>query len=197
MADLNDLLNRLPIDDIAKQVGASPDEVRAAAAAALPTMVAGLAAQTGDETSSEKLAGALAEHDNDLAQGDIDVTQVDTADGQKIVGKLFGDQADTVAQGISGAVPAAGVDQGLVKKLLPILAPIVLSYVMGQFTGKKGGAPASGGLGDILGGLLGGGSGHSGGLGDILGSVLGGGTKGTAKNDNPLGSILGSILGGK
>lgn len=196
MADLNELLNRLPIDQLAARTGASPDDVRAAAAAALPTMVAGLAAQTGDESSTAKLSGALAQHDNDLAQGSIDLDQVDQADGSKIVGKLFGDQSDDVAKGISGAVPAAAVDQGLVKKLLPMLAPIVLSYVMSQFGGKaKGGGQASagGGLGDLLGGMLGGGGGTSGGgLGDLLGGALGGGG-----GNNPLGSILGSILGGK
>lgn len=196
MTDLNDLLSRLPIDDIAQQVGASPDDVRAAAAAALPTMVAGLAAQTEDEASTEKVTAALEQHDNDLADGTINLSDVDTQDGQKIVGKLFSDE-DSVAHGISGAVPAAGVDQGLVKKILPMLAPIVLSYVMGQLSGKKkGGAQASsGGLGDLLGGMLGGGNKSSGGgLGDLLGSVLGGGGKG---GDNPLGSILGGILGGK
>ncbi len=196
MADLNDLLNRLPIDDLATKVGASPDDVRAAAAAALPTMVAGLAAQTGSDESSAKLAGALEKHDDGLADGAIDVEKVDTADGQKIVGKLFGDQQDSVAQGISGAVPAAAVDQGLVKKLLPILAPIVLSYVMSQYGGAKGGTQTGGGLGDLLGGMLGGGNKSSGGgLGDLLGSVLGGG--GGKGGDNPLGSILGGILGGK
>lgn len=195
MADLNELLNRLPIDQLAAQTGASPDDVRAAAAKALPTLVAGLAAQTGDESSTAKVTGALAQHDNDLAQGSIDLKQVDEADGRKIVGKLFGDQSDDVAKGISGAVPAAAVDPGLVKKLLPLLAPIVLSYVMSQFGGKTSGAPqtSGGGLGEVLGGMLGGGGKSGGGLGDLLGSVLGGGSGG----DNPLGSILGGILGGK
>ncbi|GAC57681.1 hypothetical protein GOHSU_23_00270 [Gordonia hirsuta DSM 44140 = NBRC 16056] len=200
MTDLNDLLNRLPVDQLAAQLGVSPDEVRAASAQALPTLVAGLAAQTGDDASTARLVGALEQHDNDLSSGDIALDQVDVADGEKIVGKLFGDKTDDVALGVSGAVPAAGVDQGLVKKLLPMLAPIVLSYVMSQLGGKKG-APQSqsGGLGDLLGGMLGGGGGADNALGSILGSVLGGGKGGGGKGggNNPLGSILGGLLGGK
>ena len=201
MSDLNDLLSRLPVDQLAAQLGVSRDDVVAASSQALPTLLAGLAAQTGDETSTQKLVGALEQHDNDLADGDITLDAVDVADGQKIVGKLFGDKTDDVAVGLSGAVPAAAVDPGLVKKLLPMLAPIVLSYVMSQMTNKGGGSAKSsgGGLADVLGGLLGGGGssgggGLNGGLGNVLGSVLGGGG---GKGNNPLGQILGGILGGK
>lgn len=192
MADLSDLINRLPINDLAAQVGADPQDVLAAAQQAVPTLVAGLAAQTESPDSTAKLETALSAHAADLAEGDIDLGQVDSTDGSKIVGKLFGGESDNVALGISNAVPAAAVDPGLVKKLLPMLAPIVLSYVVSQMGGKKGSASAGGGLGDLLGGMLGGG--NTGGLGDILGSVLGGGG---GKGGNPLGSILGSILGGK
>lgn len=196
MADLNDLISRLPIDDLASQVGASPDDVRAAVSQAVPTLVAGLGVQNDDG-----LADKLAKHDNDLASGTINLNEVDTADGQKIVNNLFGEESDNVAQALSGAVPAAGVDQGLVKKLLPILAPIVLSFVMNQFGKSKGGATAGsaaggGGLGDLLGGMLGGQGGSGGGgmdLGSILGSVLGGGKGG----GGGLGDLLGGMLGGK
>lgn len=189
MADLNDLIARLPIDDLASQVGASPDDVRAAVSQAVPTLVAGLGVQNDDG-----LADKLAKHDNDLASGTINLGDVDTADGQKIVNNLFGEESDSVAQALSGAVPAAGVDQGLVKKLLPILAPIVLSYVMNQFGKDKGTAAGGGGLGDLLGGMLGGQTGGGDGmdLGSVLGSVLGGG-----KGGGGLGDLLGGILGGK
>jgi hypothetical protein len=42
----------------------------------------------------------------------------------------------------------------LVKKLLPILAPIVMSWLSKKLAGGQGG---TGRLGDLLGGLLGGG----------------------------------------
>ena len=59
-----------------------------------------------------------------------------------------------------------------------------LGDILGGLLGGGGG----GGLGSILGGLLGGGGG--GGLGDILGGLLGGGGGGG------LGDILGGLLGG-
>lgn len=190
--DLNDLLSRLPIDQLAQQTGASASDVTAAAATALPALLGGLAAQTTDESTAAGLISALGQHDNDLAAGTIDISDLNPDEGDKIVNKVFGGETDNVAAGIADAVPAAAVDQGLVKKLLPMLAPIVLSFVMSQIT-KKGGAPAAqgGGLGDILGGLLGGGGGGNP-LGSVLGSVLGGGGAG----GGGLGNVLGSILGG-
>ena len=195
MPDLNDLISKLPIDDLAKQVGADPAAVKAAAQAAVPSMVAGLANQAQDPAKAEQVANALAQHENDLGTNP-DASKIDTADGAKIVNHLFGgtDGADQVALGISNNVQ--GADPSLIKKLLPLLAPVVMSFVMSQMgKGKaQAGAAASGGnpLESVLGGLLGGGGGLGGGLGNILGGVLGGGQAG---GGNPLGSILGSILG--
>lgn len=132
MADLDDLMNRIPVDSIAARLGAEPDAVRAAVGQAVPTLLAGLQAQTGDEQQAQKLAGALADHNDSLADGDITIDDVDTADGSKIVTKMFGDRSPELASALSDAVPAAGVDQGLIQKLLPMLAPIVLSYVAGK-----------------------------------------------------------------
>ncbi len=189
MSDLNDLISRLPIDDLAAQLGADPADVRAAAEQAVPTLIAGVAAKSD---RGEDVDATLAAQDSGLADGTIAASDVDAAQGEKLVHSLFGNDGADVAQAVSGAVPVAGVDQSLVKRLLPLLAPIVLSYVLGKMGGGKA---AGGGLGDVLGGILGG-SGGKGGidLGSVLGGVLGGGAKG---GDNPLGGILGSILGGK
>jgi uncharacterized protein YidB (DUF937 family) len=72
------------------------------------------------------------------------------------------------------------------KRILMALLPVVLAMLARRNQGQAGaGRPAStggGGLGDVLGGMLGGGApagaggGTGGGLGDILGSVLGGGS---------------------
>ena len=61
------------------------------------------------------------------------------------------------------------------------------------------GSSSGGGIGDLLGGLLGGGNGNSnsgGGIGDLLGGLLGGGSGGNA-NSGGLGDLLGGLLGGK
>lgn len=205
MSDIDDLLSRLPYGSLATQLGVDEDSARAAARQAVPALLAGLQTQTADEAAAQKLVGALAQHDNDLATGEIDVDQVDTADGSKIVAHIFGDKTPEVAGAVSNQVPAAAVDPGVVQKLLPILAPIVLSYLTKKVLGGAGGgAPTqagSGGLGDLLGTVLGGGKGGgaAGGLGDLLGGMLGGAAGSGAKQGGGdlLGGILGSILGGK
>src|SRR5262249_40586360 len=89
-------------------------------------------------------------------------------------------------------------------------APSPSRIPQGHTIDRRAGAPAGGGLGDILGGLLGGGqqapggqprvpgssaaaSGGGGGLGDILGGLLGGGQApgGSAAAPGGLGDILG------
>lgn len=110
-----------PSGDIAKQLGVDDTIARAAVEQAVPALLTGLQQQTTDEASAQGLASALAQHLADLAEGDINLADVDTADGGKIVNKIFGSETDNVAQALSGANAAAGVDQGLVQKLLPIL----------------------------------------------------------------------------
>lgn len=203
MSDIDDLISRLPIGDIAGQLGVDPATATSAVQQALPALLSGLEAQTGNEETAQKLAGALEGHQNDLADGEIKLDDVDTADGSKIVANIFGDKTDEVAHALSGAAPAAAVDSGLIKKLLPILAPIVMSFVMskvlkgGAAGGTTAAAPAGGAgdLGSILGSALGGNA--AGGLGNVLGSILGGQGGGAAAPGGALGSILGSILGGK
>ncbi|MEO9329301.1 DUF937 domain-containing protein [Gordonia aurantiaca] len=206
MSDVDDLLSRLPYDSLAAQLGVDEESARAAAGQAVPALLAGLQAQTADHAAAQKLVGALAQHDNDLAAGAIKVDDVDTADGSKIVAHIFGEKTPEVAGAVSDRVPAAAIDQDVVQKLLPILAPIVLSYLTKKILGGVGSGAApgqggTGGLGDLLGNVLGGGNsgGAAGGLGDLLGGMLGGAAGGGAKQGGGdlLGGILGSILGGK
>jgi len=73
----------------------------------------------------------------------------------------------------------------------------ILKSVLGAATG---GSQSKGGLGDLLGSVLGGGSSESGaqsggGLGGMLGSVLGG-QQASPKASGGLGDVLGGVLGG-
>lgn len=197
MSDLNDFLSRVPIGDIATQLGVDDATARAAVSQAVPALLTGLQQQTGDAESARGLAGALAQHPAEVAEGDISLGDVDTDDGSKIVSKIFGDQTDGVANALSGAAPEGGVDSSLIKKVLPILAPIVLSYLTSKVLGGGGATTANksgADLGSILGSALGGNAAD--GLGSILGSVLGGG-QGGSKGGGGIGDLLGSILGGR
>ncbi|MBB5790034.1 DUF937 domain-containing protein [Jiangella mangrovi] len=184
--DFDDLLSRLPIDQIAASLGVDEKTAEQAARQALPALIGGMQANAQDADGERSLAKALDAHDDELVKGGVNLDDVDTDDGEKIVKNVFGDNRDQVVNQLAGFNSEAG--SGLVSKLLPMLAPIVLSYLAGQLKGgDKAAAPSQqaqsgGGLADILGGLLGGGGGQGGGggLGDLLGSLgglLGGGKR--------------------
>ena len=185
-----DLLVSLPIDDIASQVGASRDEVTQAIAAAAPALLSGMNANAqGSGDGAASLIGALvSDHSGALLDTDDPLGALDVADGAKIVDHVFGENQEQVVARLGGVG-----QQSLFSKLLPMIAPFVMAWL----SRKLGGAlqpqsePESGGggLGDILGGMFGGGAG--GGLGDLLGGMFGSSGEGTPD----LGGVL-DALGG-
>lgn len=177
-------------------------------------------ANTSDEAGAASLVGALQKHQpEEDAVPSLD--KVDVDDGQKIVHNVFGDNTDAVVNQFSGM----GFSSGLVGKLLPMLAPFVLGWLSKNIfgTGRQA-QPAQteqssggGGLGDLLGGIFGGGqkeavapaptqqtqsSGLPGGINinDILGDMLGGGSSAGSAQAQPAGLpggfSLDDLLGG-
>jgi hypothetical protein len=180
MAGLDDLYAQIPTSDIANKLGADEGEVDNAIRTLVPALLSGLQQNSEDPEHADKIETIASGH----AEGG-------ESDGHQAVATLFGgsdtDQvASALAQGGAG-------NSDLLKKLLPVLIPIVLAYIGNQL--KSGGGAekkeeaSGGGLGDVLGSILAGGSADKS-LGGILGSVLSG--KGGA-----LGDILGGMLGGK
>lgn len=205
MAAVDDILQSLPLDQIAQQVGANPQEVEQAAQSALPALLGGLQANAQEPSGASSIIEALGQHQGDLLDGGVDLGQVDSADGEKIASHIFGSNEEQVYSALGGS----GAGGGLIKKLIPILAPIVLSYLANKVL--KGGG-AGGGLGggtaqtpvdntaqggpgsldsmlqDVLGGALGGATGQTqpapqqqqstgGSILDVLGGLLGGGRR--------------------
>lgn len=192
MASLDELLAQIPIDQIALKLGVDQSTAEAAVKSALPTLVSGLGANAQDEGGAASLEGALHSHANTTILDDgIDISKVDTDDGQKIVANIFGNNTDQVASTLG----SVGGGNDLVKQILPILAPIVLAYLAKQFTGGGAAtqtqtqASSGGGIGDLLGGLLGG-SNSGGGIGGALGGLLG------SSGGGAIGDLLGGLLGG-
>jgi hypothetical protein len=182
MTAIDDLLAQIPMSQLAGQLGVDEQTAEQATRQALPALLGGMEANAQDPAGAASLADALGQHDGSLVDGGVDVNQVNTADGQKIVGHVFGDNQNQVINQLGGLGGAGG--SSVMGKLLPMLAPIVMSYLAKRLT-QGGGGPAAatqasaggGGLGDLLGGLLGGGGGKSGGLGDLLGGLLGQGRR--------------------
>ena len=214
MSAVDDILGAMPADQISQQVGASPDEVRTAAAAVLPALLGGLQANAGDPSGAGSILQALGQHDDDLLTGGADLSAIDEQDGTAIASHIFGDQEDEVVNRLGGlpAVGGSGAGGALVRKLLPILAPMVLSWLANRVL-KGGGGGLGGGTAaaqpDTSPSLPGGGGGSAPGslddmLRDVLGSATGGGSStpsgssaggGSAAGFDP-GSIIGDVLGG-
>jgi hypothetical protein len=191
MAGLDDLLQQIPYDSLAGQLGVDPGTARQLTEQALPALMAGMGANAGDPAGAASLASAVQQHSPDLVTGGIDLSQVDVADGEKIVGHVFGEKTPQVVSAL-GSQGGGGGD--LMRRLLPLLAPLVMSFLSQQMAGRSadagtaaGAGPAGSGttgsgLEDLLGGLLGGtgGTGGGGGAGsilDMLGGLLGGGKR--------------------
>lgn len=184
MSSIDDIMSTIPISALASQLGVDDATAESAVREALPALVGGLQANAADAAGAASLASALDNHSPQLIEGGVNLDEVDTDDGQKIVDHVFGDNSAAVAQTLGGNL---GGNNGLVQQLLPVLAPIVLSYLAKQFLGggqtQAQGAGAGGledMLGSILGGLGGGGQSQPGGSGsilDMLGGLLGGGRR--------------------
>lgn len=175
MAGIEDILKSLPIDQIADRLGVDPATAAKAVEEGGATILTGLQrnAQTPDGAAS--IEKAIGQHAGSLPAS---VDEIDTSDGDKILGHIFGGQKQAVAQKLTDEPQTAGIDFG---KLLPMLAPIVLGLLAKNKQGGTDAAPqgsSGGGIGDLIGGLLGGasGSGSAGGIdiGGLLGGLFGG-----------------------
>lgn len=185
MSSIDDIMSTIPISALASQLGVDDATAESAVREALPALVGGLQANAADAAGAASLASALDNHSPQLIEGGVNLNEVDTDDGQKIVDHVFGDNSAAVAQTLGGNL---GGNHGLVQQLLPVLAPIVLSYLSKQFLGGRqtqAQGAGTGGLEDMLGSILGGlggggGQSQSGGAGsilDMLGGLLGGGRR--------------------
>ncbi len=196
MAGLDDLLNALPLDQIAGKLGIDPSDAQSAVSGLLPAIFGGLQANANDPAGAASLQEALTQHSPGLVEGGINIDDVDTDDGDKIAGHIFGGSKDQV---VAKVAETTGAQPSILSKLLPTLAPIALSYITKQLS-NRGAAPAqtqaapaqvpqaqaqpAGQAGGID-------------LGGIIGSILGGGGSSAPAQQAGGGGIdIGSILGG-
>lgn len=194
---LDDILKQVPIDDIAAKLGVSPDVAKAAVEQGGAVLLGGLAKNAETDEGSSAIQAALKKHEGAKSVSTVD--DIDETDGGKIVSHILGANEKQVTQQLTESKTTAGIDFG---KLLPILAPIVMGLIANTSKGKAekadAGSESSGGIGDLIGGLLGGGdSGSGGGIGDVLGGLLGGGSSNGSGGGIDLGGLLGGLLGGK
>ena len=153
------------IDSMARELNIDPATAKTATGALLPAIVAGFGRTT---TQAAPAGGGIGDILGSLAGGAggglgglggilLDqVLQQDptpTQPGNDILGQIFGSKG--VSRGVASEVSAVtGIDEALLKKMLPILAMAVAGYMAKQAGGGSG--SQQGGLGGILGSIVGG-----------------------------------------
>lgn len=197
---LTDILAQMGgLQAVARDLGVSQGEVATGADALLPAILGGFKkqAQASPAAGLEGLGG-LGGLLGQLGGGNL-LDQVlspqptDTGPGNDVLGQIFGskDVSRSVAQNASAQT---GLDAGLLKKMLPMLAMLVAGYMAKQGNAAQAqdsGSGLGGGLGGLLGGLLGGGTGAAAGGGSVAGGL---GGLGAMLDMNGDGNALDDIL---
>ena len=158
------------IESMARELNIDEQTARVGAGALLPAIVAGMGRSSTSGGGADPLGG-LGGLGSILAGGTggglldavLGPKPTPTSQGNDILGNIFGNK--DVSRSVAGEVASTtGLDESLLKKMLPILAMAVVGYMARQATQGSGTAPAGGATGGGLGG----------GLGGILGSIVGG-----------------------
>ena len=162
------------IDSMARELGIDQKTAQTGAGALLPAIVAGMGRSAHGSGGLGGLAGTiLGGGGGGMLDSVLGHGPTETAKGNDVLGSIFGSK--DVSRGVTGEVAAmTGIDENLLKKMLPILAMAAAGYMAKK--AMSGGAPAAGGsTGGGLGGNIGGATGAGGGaLGGILGSIVSG-----------------------
>lgn len=200
----------MDLSAIGRQFGLDEQQTQAAFDALAPVVAAGLRRNTQSDDGLAGLLGALAggSHVRYVEDDSVLMSPKTVDEGNAILGHVFGSK--DVSRGVAHQLSAStGIGEGILKKLLPIIATMVMGQIAKKaLGGGRTQSSGGGGLGDILGDILGGGqqrgSQGGGGLGDILGSILGGGQQqdepqrrdSAPRQGSGIEDILKDILGG-
>ncbi len=146
------------LQSMARELGVSESQAASGADALLPAILGGFKKQAQTQPGGlDGLGGLLGQlGGGNLFDEVLSPQPTDLSHGNDVLGQIFGsrDVSRAVAQNASSQT---GLDSGLLKKMLPMLAMMVAGYMSRQQGGHQ---PAQqGGLGDLgglLGGLLGG-----------------------------------------
>mgnify|MGYP000430100444 CR=1 FL=1 len=206
MAGLLDLLNsdlgKTLVNNASSQLGQDKAKTASALSAALPLILGAMKNNASTPQGAEGLLGALSgKHDGSLLDnlggllGNSDVL----SDGAGILGHVFGGKQQNVANAVS---KKSGMDVNSVMNLLQMAAPFVMAYLGKEKRSKN--VNDGNGIGDLLGGLLGGGAQQEQSLitkildadgdGSVIDDLIGMAT-GSNKKKGGLGGLLGGLFG--
>lgn len=150
--DLMDLLGKAggndSIGQLAKTVGLGSSDTSKLVASLAPALIGGLTKNAGNSSGLESLTRALQKggHDRYIDNPDLMSNDDTRRDGNKILGHIFGNKQRS-REVAAAAENDTGIDAGLIKKALPLLATLA----MGAMNKKSSGGSSSSGLGSLLG----------------------------------------------
>ncbi|VBB43715.1 conserved hypothetical protein [uncultured Paludibacter sp.] len=173
--DLSSLLNgpigQTVISSIAGKLGMDENQAANVVNTAVPVILGGLNKNARTEEGAASLNKALEKHDGGILDNLMGMLGGDTQeleqDGGGILGHVFGDKQSQVEEAVA---KKSGISMAQVGPILAILAPIVMGYLGKQKNQSNTGA---GGLGDLIGGLLGGGGQKQSSGGGLMGMISG------------------------
>ena len=144
------------IDSMARELNIDQRTAQTAAGALLPAIVAGMGRTTSGSSGLGGLGGLIGGlGGGGLLESVLGGGPTDTNKGNDILGTIFGGKE--TSRGVASEVSAiTGIDEGLLKKMLPILAMAVAGYMAKQASGGAQPQSPGGGLGGILGSIVGG-----------------------------------------
>lgn len=129
--------NKNTVADIARQFNLNEDQTRSAIGSLLPSLQRGLQNNTQDDNGLEGLLAAVEKgrHQRYINDKDIFGKQESVDDGNSILGHVFGNK-DVSRRVARHAAKETGLSDGLMKKLLPIVASIAMGAISKQLFGK-------------------------------------------------------------
>ena len=146
------------LQSMARELGVSETQAASGAEALVPAILGGFKKQAQSQPSAlEGIGGLLTQLGGGSMLDEVLGPQpTDVSQGNNVLGEIFGskDVSRAVAQ---NAAAQSGLEPSLLKKMLPMLAMLVAGYMAKQGGTSAGAQPPteSGGLGDLLGGVLG------------------------------------------
>ncbi|MDH3429105.1 MAG: DUF937 domain-containing protein [Gammaproteobacteria bacterium] len=157
------------IGELAGAIGLGSSDTKNLIGALGPALLSGLQKNTADDSGLAGLRRALESggHDRYLDNPGLLRDDATRTDGNKILGHLFGSK-DVSRNVAAHASRETGIDSGVIKKALPLLASLAMGAMSKKTSAGRdlGSSVSKGGLGP-LGDILGGGDGF--GLDDVLG----------------------------
>lgn len=204
---LNSNLGKQIIGGISQETNQPADKTASVVTMAMPILLGAMKRNASHESGAANLMNALnSKHDGSILDnlGGLfggGVNEEVKQDGLGILGHVLGGSQDNAVRALS---QKSGLDTNSVMQILQVAAPILLGYLGKQKQQKN--VNSDSGIGDLLGGLMGGGNaqpkqqsmieslldGNNDGsvIDDIAGMVLGGSQK-----KGGLGGLLGGFFG--